>query len=287
MNTTWKDRLLLSALRLSAAISGVIIVLIAGLLVYESLPALRAVGLGFLTDSSWHPAAQAEEGAFNLLPMVAGTLALTLGAMLLAGPLGLLSAIFCQTYAPLWLAGLYRRVIELMAGVPSVVYGLWGLMVLAPIILKWQAPGVSLLAGILILALMVLPTMALLSDAALAKVPLEYKRGAMALGMSRARTLWCVSVPAARSGIITGFILATGRALGETMAVLMVTGNVVQYPSSLFDPIRALTSNIALEMAYAMNDHRSALFVSGLMLTLVVSILIGLAEFITKGRTHA
>lgn len=286
MNGIWKDRILAGVLRLSAGMSGSVIVLIVLLLARESLPAFKAVGFGFLMDRSWHPAGQADEGAFNLLPMVVGTLALTVGAMALAGPLGLLSAVFCSSYAPPRLGKVYRRMIELMAGVPSVVYGLWGLMVMAPIILKWQAPGVSLLAGILILTLMVLPTMALLSDAALAGVPHEYTRGAAALGMSRARTLWCVSFPAARSGIITGMILATGRALGETMAVLMVTGNVVQYPSSLFDPIRALTSNIALEMAYAMGDHRSALFASGLVLILMVSGLVGVAQITSKGKTH-
>ena len=219
--------------------------------------------------------------------MAVGTLAVTVGAIALAAPFGVMSAVVCRDYVPPWLGILYKRMIEVMAGVPSVVYGLWGMTVLAPMILAWRAPGVSLLAGIIVLALMVLPTVALLSEAALAGVPEEYARGARALGMNRARILWGVSMPAARSGIVTGVILAIGRALGETMAVLMVTGNVVQFPSSLFDPVRALTSNIALEMAYAMGDHRSALFVCGLVLTAVVALLVVAAEVLSRGNTHA
>lgn len=281
----WMDRALRWSMLVTAFVSGGIVLLIVVLLVLESLPALRAAGPGFVTDPSWHPATGA--GHFNLLPMAAGSLLVTLGAIALAGPLGLLSAVVCQIYFPPWLRLGYRRMLELMAGVPSVVYGLWGLMVLAPIILQWRAPGVSLLAGVVVLGLMILPTVALLSASALARVPEEYTRGAIALGLGPARVLWGVSVPAARSGIVTGCVLAVGRALGETMAVLMVTGNVVGVPRSLFDPVRALTSNIALEMAYAMGDHRSALFVSGLVLTLMVAALVGLAEVISKGRIHA
>lgn len=281
------DRALSWAMYLGAFASGVIVLLIVVLLVVESAPALRAVGFGFFTDPSWHPASGAGAGRFNLLPMAAGSLLVTAGAMALAGPLGLLSAVVCQAWLPPWLRLVYRRMLDLMAGVPSVVYGLWGLMVLAPIILQWRAPGVSLLAGVVVLGLMILPTVALLSAAALARVPEEYTRGAIALGLGPARVLWGVSIPAARSGILTGLVLAIGRALGETMAVLMVTGNVVAVPRSFFDPLRALTSNIALEMAYATGDHRSALFVSGLVLTLMVAALVGIAEVISKGRIHA
>ncbi len=147
-----------------------------------------------------------------------------------------------------------------------------------PLINRIHPPGLSLLAGVLILTIMILPTIALMADAALANVPPSYLRGAAALGMSRWGTVRQVVLPAARQGLFTGVILATGRAIGETMAVLMVTGNVVRTPHSIFDPIRTLTANIALEMAYASGDHRGALFVSGLCLLVMIALLAMAAE---------
>ncbi|MDP2324151.1 MAG: phosphate ABC transporter permease subunit PstC, partial [Gammaproteobacteria bacterium] len=144
--SAWKDAVLAGGLRLGAVASGSVVLLVGALLFRESLPALGAVGSGFLLDRSWHPAPVSGNGTFGLLPMAAGTLAVTVGAIALAAPLGLMSAILCRDYVPPWLGILYKRVIELMAGVPSVVYGLWGMTVLAPMILAWRAPGVSLLA---------------------------------------------------------------------------------------------------------------------------------------------
>jgi phosphate transport system permease protein len=216
--------------------------------------------------------------------MLVGTLLATAGAVAVATPLGICSALFCHFYAPPPLAWAYRRLVELLAGVPSVVYGFWGLVVLVPLIARWQPPGASLLAGSAILAIMVLPTMALVADAALANVPRAYLHGAAALGLSRWGTIRRVVLPAARGGLLTGVILETGRAIGETMAVLMVCGNVVQMPRSLFDPVRTLTANIALELAYALGDHRSALFVSGLLLMAMVGLLVAAAELVSKER---
>lgn len=278
------DGLLIWTLRGCGVISGAVVVLIAVFLFAESLPGLRRVGLGrFFGDSSWHPSPAAADGAFNLVPMLWGTLAATAGAVLLAAPLGILSAVFCRHVAPPILARSYRRLIELLAGIPSVVYGFWGLVVLVPLIARLEPPGASLLAGILVLALMILPTVALTADAALESVPRRYLRGAAALGLSRWATLAGVVLPAARSGIATGVILATGRALGETMAVLMVCGNVVQVPESFFAPVRTLTANIALEMAYALGDHRSSLFVTGLLLLVLVGALALAGEAISRG----
>ncbi|HSM81631.1 MAG TPA: phosphate ABC transporter permease subunit PstC, partial [Nodosilinea sp.] len=232
------------------------------------------------------PAWSPTQAAYNLLPMIWGTLAVTVGAVVLAVPLGLGSALFCQYYAPPWLAPIYRRLMELLAGIPSVVYGFWGLVVLVPLIQRLQPPGPSLLAGILILALMILPTLALTAEASLSKLPPEYWQGAAALGLSRWTTIRGVAMPAARSGLFTGLILGTGRAVGETMAVLMVCGNVVKTPTSLFDPVRTLTANIALEMGYATGDHRSALFVSGLVLMLLVGGLVAIADLISPSTRH-
>ena len=266
-----------------ALVAGAIVLLIFGFLLWESWSILQQVGLlRFFSDPNWHPTS----GEYNLSPMFWGTLLVTLGAVLIATPLGILSAVFCQYYAPTGLARIYRRLVELLAGIPSVVYGLWGLVVLVPLIGNLQPPGASLLAGILVLALMILPTIALVADASLANVPVTYLQGAAAMGLSRWAIVRGVAFPAAKAGLVSGVILATGRAIGETMAVLMVCGNVVQVSNSIFAPVRTLTANIALEMAYAMNDHRSALFVSGLVLMGLVSILVAGAEYMNQGRIH-
>lgn len=277
------DQLLFWLLRGTAMMAGMIVLLIVVFLVIEALPALQHIGLfRFFTDSSWHPA----EGLYNLTPMLWGTLFAMTGSVLIATPLGVLSAVFCHYYAPPTVAVPYRQLIELLAGIPSVVYGLWGLVVLVPLIGALQPPGPSLFAGVLILTMMILPTIALMADASLASVPPHYVRGAAALGLSRWGTIRGIVFPAARSGLFTGVILETGRAIGETMAILMVCGNVVQMPSSVFDPIRTLTANIALEMAYALGDHRAALFVSGLILMGMIALLAIAAEWISRGRIY-
>ena len=257
--------------------------LIVVFLVMEALPALQHVGITrFFTDPSWHPA----EGLYNLTPMLWGTLFAMIGSVLIATPLGILSAVFCRYYAPPVVARTYRKLIELLAGIPSVVYGFWGLVVIVPLIGAIHPPGPSLLAGVVILTIMILPTIALMADSSLTNVPQQYVRGAAALGLSRWATIRGVVFPAAKSGLFTGVILETGRAIGETMAILMVCGNVVQTPYSLFDPIRTLTANIALEMAYALGDHRAALFVSGLVLMAMIAALVGAADWVSRGRIY-
>ena len=288
MSKSGIDYALLWVVRGLALISVAIVSLIIVFLVVESMPGFQHIGiLRFFTDESWHPSLDAlQGGGYNLFPMIVGSLALMIGAIIIAGPLGVLSAVFCHYYAPLNFANVYRRLIELLAGIPSVVYGFWGLVTLVPLIQCLAPPGPSLLAGIIILAIMILPTVALLTDAALANVPRSYLLGAASLGLSRWGTFQAAVVPVSKSGIYTAIILAAGRAIGETMAILMVCGNIVQIPGSLFDPIRSLTSNIALEMAYAVGDHRSSLFVSGLFLTLIVMLLVVSAQWITRGRVY-
>ena len=264
-----------------AAVSASVVVVIGGFVVGESWSGVSRLGAGrFWSDGSWHPT----EGRYGMWPMVVGSLAVMGGAMLWAGPLGVVSALFCRWYAPGWVAKTYRRVLELLAGIPSVVFGFWGLVTLVPMVGWWEPPGASLLAGVLVVGLMVLPTVALLSEAAVGSVGPEVVKGAAALGLGRGSVLGRVVLPAARPGIVTAMLLAAGRAVGETMAVLMVCGNVVQVPGSVFDPVRTLTANIALEMAYAMADHRSVLFVSGSVLLLVVVGLVLMAEALSHGR---
>ncbi len=269
--------------RSSAVLSAAIILLILGFLLRESLPALRDLGLvRFFTDSSWHPLS----GEYNLTPMVVATLVTSLGAIILATPLGIASAVFAHFYAPSILVSWHRRLIELLAGIPSVVFGLWGLVVLAPLVAQLGGSGHNLLTATIVLGLMVLPTVALLSDAAIASVPREWIQGAAALGLHRWAIVTKVVLPNARSGIASGVILALTRAMGETMAVLMLAGNIVEMPKSILSPGRTLNANIALELGYASASHRSVLFVSGLMLLLVVSVIvIGVSR--SKGRIHA
>lgn len=283
MSLSRTDQQLVLVLRLCALIVATLVILVFLFLVRESWPVLSHIAPSrFLTDQSWHPS----ENFFNISPMLSATLLSTLGALLLATPFGIASAIFSCYYAPQLVTIWYRRLIELLAGIPSVVYGFWGLTTLAPLLANLHPPGVSLLSAILVLALMILPTIALTVDAAFIGLPEAYHKAAAVLGLSRWTMISGIILPAARSGIATGIMLATGRAIGETMAVLMVAGNVVQYPHSAFDSVRTLTANIALEMAYAMGDHRAALFVSGLALMLMILIFVCLAEYFKRLAAH-
>jgi phosphate transport system permease protein len=282
MSRSRDDRILFVLLCSLAGTAALILLLIILFTIGEASPGLRKVGVvAFFTDMSWHPNAEAANGKFGLAPMIVGSLLSTLGAVLIAGPLGLGSALLCRFYAPPRVANAYRRLIELMAGLPSVAFGLWGLTVLAPAVQAWRPPGQSLLAATIILALMILPTLMLLADSALGAVPASYLRGAAALGLSRTGTILQIAIPAARAGLLAAVVLAACRAIGETMAVLMVAGNVVQVPSSIFDPVRSLTANVALELGYAAGDHRSALFVSGLVLLCVSSALVLASQWVT------
>lgn len=279
-------------LRVLAMASTVLLALIIAFLVKESWPLFtdmfidsesNGAWLSLFQSAGWYPL----EGQFGMAPMIWASLAVTLGALALALPVGLACAMFLQFFAPAALAPGFRLLLNLLAGVPSVVFGLWGLTRLVPLIISWQPPGTSLLAAILVLSLMILPTVALTSAAALAAVPRELTAAATALGLRRNTRILQVILPAAKSGILSGAMLAAARALGETMAVLMVAGNVVQNPSGLFEPVRVLTANIALEMAYAMGGHRASLFASGLLLTLLVWLLVWLAARMANNtQTH-
>jgi phosphate transport system permease protein len=278
------DAALAALLTAGAVLVVSLLALIVLLLFKESWPVLSHIGAGkFFADSKWYPS----EGLFGMQSMLFASLAVATGAVLMAAPLGIASAIFCRFYAPASLAGAYRKLLELLAGIPSVVFGFWGLTVVVPLIGAWQPPGASMFTGLLILMLMILPTVALTSVAALEAVPVTYLNGAQALGLARKAMILEVALPAARNGVAMGIVLSMARALGETMAVVMVSGNVIRMPESLFDPVRTLTANIALEMAYAVGDHRSALYVSGLLLTAAIGALALLALRFSKGGAHA
>ena len=280
---TWSDGLFVWGLRGCAGLAGVITFLIVVYLCAQSLPLLQQIGLTrFFTDHTWAPT----RGQFNLLPMYIGTLYATLGAVTLAAPCGIALAVFAAFYAPAPISRVVHGVLGLLAGIPSVVYGLWGLVTLVPLLNRLHPPGLSLLMGIVILTLMILPTIALIAEAALRAVPREYTLGGAALGCNRWQVVRGIALPAARSGLLTAVLLGTGRALGETMAVSMVMGNTIQIPESVLVPARTLTAHIGLEMSYAMGSHRAALFVAGLWLLGGVIALVWIVDHINRERAH-
>lgn len=243
-----------------AAAAGV--VLIALFVLWEGWPALPT-----LLGGIWSP----EDGRFGIRPMLWGSVAVTLGALVLAVPAGLGLALFLTEVASPRLATIYRPLLQGLAGVPSVVYGFVGMSLLVPAIRAHiGGPGFSVLAGSVVLAVMILPTIAAVAEDALRALSPALREGAYALGATPWQTARRVLLPAARGGLVTAVVLGMGRALGETMAVLMVTGNVATAPRSPLDPVRTLTGNIAMEMGYAVGRHREALFATGALLLALV-----------------
>ncbi|MCJ7804051.1 MAG: phosphate ABC transporter permease subunit PstC, partial [Desulfobacterales bacterium] len=182
---------------------------------------------------------------------------------------------------------LLRPAIQLLAAIPSVIYGFWGLIVLVPLIQNYLGgPGLSILAGSLVLSFMILPTIITISEDSLKALPPSYKAGALALGATHWQTIWRVLIPAARSGIVASIILGMGRAIGETMAMIMILGNAVKMPTSFLDSARTLTTNIGIEMGYASGDHRQALFATGIVLFFIIMALNTLAIFLSRRRVH-
>ncbi len=239
----------------------------------SSWTAIADAGLGaFLFQASWHPT----QGQFGLLPMMATTLVISAGGLLLAVPLGIICAVYIVFYSTGSLRFFLQVCLKLLTGVPSVVFGLVCLHSIVPAIGYFRAPGVSLLAGILVLAVMITPTIALILEAVLQKGATQLYRGGLSLGMRRDRAIRKVVLPSIGDAVIAAAAVGFSRAAGETMAVMMVMGNVVRWPNDLFGPARAMTTNIALEMAYAVGTHRAGLFLTGLFilsLVLVVSVI--------------
>ncbi len=224
----------------------------------------------FIAGTKWAPG----RGAFGVLPMILGSVWVTLAALVIGVPLGVACAVFLAEVSPARVSSVLKLAVELLAGIPSVVYGFTGLVVLVPLIRQWiGGPGFSVLAAGVVLGTMILPTITSISFDALKAVPAAYRDGMLALGATKWQMIRMVILPAARPGIVAAVILGMGRALGETMAVIMVAGNSTRIPSSILAPVRTLTSNIALEMSYAAGEHREALFATGIVLFVVIAIL--------------
>ncbi len=273
--TAWTEVVAESAIKASGAAAIAFVVLIFAFLLREGLPAFTEVPLDSLLSTRWYPI----EDYFGLWPLILGSVIVTLGAALIAMPIGLLTAVFIAEIAPRWLREILKPTIEIVAGIPSVVLGFFGVVALSSFVRETLnlPTGLTAFTGSLILAYMALPTIVSVAEDALDAVPKSYRDAALALGATKWQTIWMVTVKAGRTGILTAMMLGIGRAIGETMAVMMVTGNAARLPLSpdaLFLPVRTMTATIAAEMGEVAqgSTHFHVLFAIGIVLFVITFI---------------
>ena len=276
-----KEAVMHAVFLITACISIAAVILICVFLFRSGIPAISKVGVfKFLFGTDWRP----ENNIYGIFPMIVGSLYVTAGALIIGVPIGVLTAIFMAEFCPKGLYRILKPAFNLMAGIPSVVYGFFGLVVLVPFVRNYiGGRGMSVLTASLLLGLMILPTIISVSEAAIAAVPRSYYEGGLALGASHERSVFKATVPAAKSGIFAGVILGVGRAIGETMAVMMVAGNQTLIPKSLTDGVRTLTTNIVLEMGYATDLHREVLIGTAVVLFVFI-LIINLSFSLVKRR---
>lgn len=278
----FKEKAMQVVFALSACISILAVVLICVFLFANGIPAIGEIGVGkFLGGTSWKPS----NDIYGIFPMIIGSLYVTAGAMLIGVPIGILTAVFMARFCPKGIYKVAKPAIELLAGIPSVVYGFFGLMVIVPLIRKlFGGSGTSMLAASVVLGIMILPTIIGVSESAIRAVPESYYEGSLGLGASHERSVFFAVLPAARSGILAAIILGLGRAVGETMAVVMVAGNQAIIPEKLTQGVRTMTANIVLEMGYATDLHREALIATAVVLFVFI-LLINLTFSVIKRKT--
>lgn len=259
-----------------------VLALITVFIFIKGVPLIAKVGLGnFIFGMKWAPS----QGSYGIFPMIVGSISVTLGAAIIGVPIAICCSIFLAEFAPETLRNIFRPAIQLLAGIPSVVYGFWGVLFIVPVIRNYLGgPGLSILAGSIILAIMILPTIVSITEVSILALPRHYKDGALALGLTHWQTIRHILLPAAKSGIVAAIILGLGRAIGETMAVIMVVGNAVALPESVLDPVRTLTTNIGIEMGYASGEHQQALFATGIVLFVIIMIMNATAQYITRKK---
>lgn len=267
---------------LTACISVLAVVLICIFLFASGVPAIKEIGLSdFLFGTVWRPA----NNLYGILPMILGSLYVTAGALVIGVPLGVLSAVFLAQFCPKPLYKPLRAAINLMAGIPSVVYGFFGLVVLVPFVRNhFGGYGMGVLTASILLGIMILPTIITVSESALQAVPSSYYDGAVALGASHERSVFFVMVPAAKRGILAGIVLGIGRAIGETMAMIMVAGNQAIIPDSLTSGVRTLTTNIVMEMGYSTDLHREALIATAVVLFVFILLINLTFSVLSRGK---
>ena len=289
----WTEKFMQGVFFIAACASVLAVALICIFLFANGIPAMKEIGFGnFLSGVTWRP----NNDVYGILPMIVGSLYVTAGAIIIGVPIGILTAVFMAFYCPKRIYKPLKAATELLAGIPSVVYGFFGLVVLVPAIrtfakdlqhaglIRSAGNGSSILTASLLLGMMILPTIIGLTESSLRAVPTQYYEGAVALGATHERAIFRVVVPAAKSGVIAALVLGVGRAIGETMAVIMVAGNQARMPGSIFKGVRTLTANIVIEMGYASGLHREALIATGVVLFVFILIINFCVALLNRGN---
>ena len=283
----YKEQVMHAVFFIAACASVLAVALICLFLFVNGIPAMKEIGIfKFLLGTMWKPG----NNIYGILPMIMGSIYVTAGAILIGVPIGILTSVFMASYCPKKVYRFFKSAIDLLAGIPSVVYGFFGLMMLVPLIrdLFHKGNGSSILSASILLGIMILPTIIGVTDSAIRAVPSNYYEGSLALGATKERSLFFVVLPAAKSGLIAGVVLGIGRAIGETMAVVMVAGNQARMPAGILRGVRTMTSNIVLEMGYAADLHREALIATGVVLFVFILIINFCVARLNKGESgHA
>lgn len=266
----YKEKIMQVVFLLTACVSIAAVVLICVYLLGNGIPTIIKIGPGNFFGTTWKPS----KDLYGIMPMIVGSIYVTAGAILIGVPIGLLCAIYLSRFCPRGIYRVLKPAVELMAGIPSIVYGFFGLMVVVPVIQELTGTsGKSLLTASILLGIMILPTIVSVAESSLNAVPESYYEGALALGATHERSVFSTVLPAAASGVMSGVILGVGRAIGETMAVIMIAGNQAVMPSGILKGLRTMTANIVLEMGYASGLHREALIATGVVLFVFILII--------------
>ena len=283
----YKEQVMHAVFFIAACASVLAVALICLFLFVNGIPAMKEIGIfKFLLGTMW----KTGNNIYGILPMIMGSIYVTAGAILIGVPIGILTSVFMASYCPKKVYRFFKSAIDLLAGIPSVVYGFFGLMMLVPLIrnLFHKGNGSSILSASILLGIMILPTIIGVTESAIRAVPSNYYEGSLALGATKERSLFFVVLPAAKSGLIAGVVLGIGRAIGETMAVVMVAGNQARMPAGILRGVRTMTSNIVLEMGYAADLHREALIATGVVLFVFILIINFCVARLNKGESgHA
>lgn len=267
----YKEKAMQMVFLLAACTSIFAVALICLFLFANGIPAMAEIGvLDFLLGKKWRPSS----GIYGIFPMILGSIYVTAGAIIIGVPIGILTAVYMAKFCPKYIYRFLKPAVDLLAGIPSVVYGFFGLVVLVPLVRDtFGGDGTSILTASILLGIMILPTVISVSESAIRAVPESYYHGGLALGATHEQSVFFITLPAATSGIMAGVVLAIGRAIGETMAVIMVAGNQARMPAGLLKGVRTLTANIVIEMGYAADLHRGALIATGVVLFVFILII--------------
>lgn len=278
----YSEKIMAAIFAIAASVSVISVVLICYFLFSNGIGAIIDIGFtNFIFGKEWRPG----NDIYGIFPMIIGTFYITGGALVIGIPLGLLMAVFLSRYCPKKIYGFVNSLVELLAGIPSIIYGFFGMVVLVPFVKNnFAGNGNSIFTAAILLGIMILPTIISVSKAALMAVPESYYEGAVALGATKEISIFKVMIPAAKSGITAAIALGIGRAMGETMAVMMIAGNQPRIPGSVFEGVRTLTTNIVLEMGYATDLHKEALIATGVVLFVLILIINLFVSFFKRKR---